>query len=382
MARSEIQQARNLLTAASSLLLVTPPKASLDAIAAMISLALFLDQNTKERPLRLDPVSPAHVPAALQFLPGSSQVKTEPARQTEIIVDIAGPAAITDIRREQLTGGTRLRLAVADTALTREQVEVAVRRLPYDSVVIIGAADLEELGPTFTEHTDFFYSTPSLNIDHRAANEHFGTVNLVDITAGSVAEVMHELITNFPQSLTPNVATALYAGIVAGTDSFQKPSTTPRSFQVAAQLIEQQADRETVIQHLVKTKPLKLIKLLGSLYARLRCEESVGLYWTSLEASDFLESRASAEDIPAVMHELSNNIAGFTAAFLLYQTSTDSPQYFAYLMLGRGLKQRRREIQEVLGAAKENSALTFTITAPSLEAAEKTAHDKMRQILP
>jgi len=184
----------------------------------------------------------------------------------------------------------------------------------------------------------------------------------------------------------PDIATALYAGIVAGTDSFQKPSTTPRSFQVAAHLIEHKADRETVIQQLVKTKPLKLIKLTGSIYARLSYEEQVRLFWSTLEAADFQTSGAASSDIPYVMHDLINNIAGFNAAFLLYQATTPLPNqpsvFTVYLVLGKGLTQRSREIQEILSATKQNGALIFSITAPTIEAAEKTAHDKIKQILP
>ena len=217
-------------------------------------------------------------------------------------------------------------------------------------------------------------------------------MNLVDITTGSCAEVVFDFISaRSPQLLNQDVATALYTGIVSGTDSFQKPSTTPRSFQVAANLFELHAKRELVIQYLVKTKPLKLIKLAGSIYAHLRFEEQVQLYWTILEKNDFTESGASSADVAAVMQELSNNIAGFNAAFLLYEdpaspslapSTTADHTYQAYLLLGHGLRPRRREIQEMLSATKENGALVFKVVAPSIEAAEQKAHEKIKQILP
>jgi len=386
MSLTETQQASTILGKTRSLLLVTPSKASIDAVASMIGLFLYLQQQDDQTRHRIDAVNPTHVPPALQFLGGSSQIAMEPAAQPEVIIEMAVNSAASHVHQEEINGGLRIHLTFPNnTTITKDQIETTVRVLPYDAIIVIGAADLEEIGPIFTDHADFFYNTPLINIDHRAANEHFGTVNLVDITAGSNAEVTHDLIINLsPKPIRSDVATALYAGIVAGTDSFQKPSTTPRSFQTAASLIENEADRESVIQHLVKTKPLKLIRLVGSVYAHLRHEESVGLYWTILEAHDFLESKATAEDIPSVMHELANNIAGFNAAFLLYETSdaNSSNEYYAYLLLGNGLKQRRREIQEVLSATKENGALTFTITAPSIEAAEKVAHDKIKQIVP
>ena len=83
------------------------------------------------------------------------------------------------------------------------------------------------------------------------------------------------------------------------------------------------------------------------------------------------------------MQELANNIAGFNAAFLLYEPQTPTPNhYYTYLLLGKGLKPARREMQELLGATRENSALKLTIAAVSLEAAERSILEKIRGALP
>ncbi len=394
MALSELQQARSIINKASSLLLIVPIKASIDSLASMIAIYLSLQpspsDNNQTNKL-IDEVSPSHLPRTLQFLAGSSQVKTEPTLQPEIVIDIANSLAINNIRQEQLRDSLRIHLSFASSSnIIKEQIETSIRALPYEAVITIGASDLEELGDSFTKNADFFYNTPIINIDHQAANEHFGTVNLVDITAGSLAEIAYKLVLDKNNRISPNIATALYAGIISGTNSFQRPSTTPHSFQVAAKLIEQKANREDVIQHLIKTKPLSLIKLVGSIYARLQHESNTNLYWTVLKATDFIESGATAYDVPAAMQELINNIAGFNAAFLLYEEPSSphvtpnhsDQQFLVHLLLGKGLKQQRKEIQETLSANKENGAITFNITAPSIEAAEKIAHDKIKQILP
>lgn len=378
MALSEIKQAQTIIDRASRLLLLVPEKTSLDSFASMVAFYLAL-QPSKEN--NVDEVSPSHVPATMQFLPGSSQVRMHPQPQTDVILDIAGPEKIEGVRQELLQGGIRLHVTLTEgTTITKDQLETLVRPLPYDAAVIFGAADLEALGGVFTRHTDFFYNTPIINIDHRADNEHFGTVNMVDITAGSVAEVAYELITGlWGNNIDPTVATALYAGIIAGTDSFQKPSTTPRSFQIAADLIEHDADREAVIQHLVKTKPLALIKLTGRLYARLRYDEHMQLFWTILRPLDFTDSGADISLIPAAMRELANNIAGFNAAFILHEANE---HYTMLVLLGKGLQQRRHEIQSLLEAKRDNGLLEVSVAATSLEQAEQEALQKIRAILP
>lgn len=378
MSLPEIQQATNIISRASSLLLLVPQKPSADAFASMTAAYLALLEHYQGN---VTAVSPSHVPNRLQFLPGSSQVQMAPTLQPDVVVDLAGPSQVLEVRPESLRGGMRVHLMLPEgTQVTREAIEVYVRSLPYDAVLVFGATDLEELGTLFTEHADFFYSTPTINIDHRASNEHFGTVNVVDITASSVAEVTYELINALPDAaIEPNIATCLYAGIVAATDSFQHPGAKPKAFQLAAELMNKKADKESVITHLVKTKPLHLLKLTGRLYARLKHDEYGGLFWSILRPLDFKDAGATAEHIADAMHELTNNISGYTAAFIMYE---DQPgHYSVYLLLGRGLASRRSEIQEQLSAQKENGALVFNVTAPSPEAAEQKTLEMIRGVM-
>ncbi len=380
MALPELQQATALIQRASHILLIVSEKPSLDAFSSLT--ALYIALLTVKDAKHITAVSPSHVPASLQFLPGSSQVQMEPKTQTDVILDIAGPTKTLAIRQEPLSGGLRLHVTFPEgVTVTKDQLETLVRPLPYDLAFVLGAADLEELGAAFTRYTDFFYNTPIINIDHRAKNEHFGTVNLVDITASSVAEVTYSLITSLPNvKLTAELATPLYAGIVAATDSFQKPSTTPQAVRLAADLLEAGADKEAVIQHIVKTKPLPLLKLLGRTFARLKFEEGGGLYWSLLRPVDFQESKSAPDLIPDVMRELTNNIAGFNAAFIMYE---EQPRkYQVYLLVGRGLSSRRDEIQTTLSAQKQNGALVLELTAASIEEAENLALEKIRSILP
>jgi hypothetical protein len=143
--------------------------------------------------------------------------------------------------------------------------------------------------------------------------------------------------------------------------------------------MEANANREEVIQHLVKTKPLPLLKLTGRLYARLRYHKELNLFWSIVRPPDFVESGASVDDIPLAIEELSNNVAGFNVAFILHETAAG--QYHAYLLLGKGLQQRRQEIQQQLAARKENNLLRLTLNTPTLEEAENAALEQIAAIV-
>lgn len=379
MSLSETNQVATLLNKSSTILLLVPEKHSVDAFSSMMALHLAL---LKEPEKAVHAVSPLHVPQELQFLPGSSQVQITPQMKPSIIIDIAGGVQLADVRPQALKGGIRIHLLLQEGAqITADLVETHVRQLPYDCVVIFGASDIAELGDLFTHHADFFYNTPVINIDNKPTNEHFGTINLVDITASSIAEITHEVILSINREyIDADIATSLYAGIVSATESFQKPSTTPHAFQISADLMDKHARTDTVIQQLVKTKPLPLLKLAGRTYARLRHDEHGQLFWSILRELDCQESASSQQDIPAVMRELTNNVSGYNAAFILFENA--EKQYTVYLSLGKGLQKRNGEIQEQLAAKKESGILMFSLSALSLTEAEQKAVEQVRNILP
>lgn len=377
MALSDLTQAHKILDKAGSILLLVPEKPSFDALSSMIALYLALHHL---KPDMVDAVSPSHVPPNLQFLPGSSQIKMKPQTRPDLVLDVAGPTEISAVRTERLSGGIRVHITFPEhITITKDTIETLIRPLPYDTVVVFGATDLEDLGSIFTNHADFFYNTPIINVDYRAANEHFGTVNLVDITASSIAEVTYDFIEDLTKSLDADTATALYAGMVAGTESFQKPSTTPRSFHIAAQLMEHHAQRELVIRYLVKTKPLPLLKLLGRLYARLRYDEHIRLFWSILQGEDFAESETTPTDLSDVIKELTNNVASFHAIFVVYEYEG---AYTLCLILGKGLKKRSAEIQTLLNAKRDNGLMRIPLQVSSIREAKEKALNLMRDILP
>ena len=77
-----------------------------------------------------------------------------------------------------------------------------------------------------------------LNIDHHHDNTRFGTVNLVVPEASCAAEIVYDLAKELGVEITPELAEALYIGLVTDTGKFMFENTTPESHQMAAELIE------------------------------------------------------------------------------------------------------------------------------------------------
>ena len=81
-----------------------------------------------------------------------------------------------------------------------------------------------------------------VDVDHHHDNTRFGAVNLIVADASSTAEIVRDLLGALGVELTPEIAEALYVGLVTDTGRFQYANTTPKALRLAAELVEAGAD--------------------------------------------------------------------------------------------------------------------------------------------
>ena len=93
-----------------------------------------------------------------------------------------------------------------------------------------------------------------LNIDHHGDNRRYGDVNWVDTGAAATGEMVYDLLQTTGLPLTADVAVNLYTAIVTDTGSFRYPNTTPRTFHVAAHLVEAGVDPARVATAIYETR--------------------------------------------------------------------------------------------------------------------------------
>lgn len=186
-----------------------------------------------------------------------------------------------------------------------EDVRVSADQYRYDLIIAIGSPDLESFGELFRRYADFFFNTPIINIDCTAANEHYGQMNIVDISAVSVSEVCSDLFRRIDASLIDaEVATFFLAGMIFKTKSFRSDNVTPKTLKVAGDLIAAGAQREQIVENLYKTRTVETLRLWGRALARLKSNESNSLVWTILTRQDFAMAGASDDAVENVIDEL------------------------------------------------------------------------------
>jgi phosphoesterase RecJ-like protein len=164
------------------------------------------------------------------------------------------------------------------------------RELPADLgervLITVDCANERRIGP---EPTPVDGAKLVVNVDHHHDNSAFGGLNLIVPDASSTAEIVRDLLRELDVPLTPEIAAALYVGLVTDTGRFQYTNTTPKSLRLAAELVEAGADVHGIFRHVYETVQFAKLKLLARALERAQLFEGGRLVVSYLLRDDFAD---------------------------------------------------------------------------------------------
>ena len=163
-----------------------------------------------------------------------------------------------------------------------------------------------------------------VNVDHHHDNTRFGDINLVDTEASCTAEIVHDLAVLLDAKLTPEMATALYVGIVTDTGRFMYENTDARTHRVTAALIEAGVDVDDIYRRLYEHVPLAKIHLVSRALSKLERHCDGDLVSTYIASRDYEETGASEEMTEGIIDYLRSVEGGLVAATVRDQGSRGS----------------------------------------------------------
>jgi len=102
-----------------------------------------------------------------------------------------------------------------------------------------------------------------INIDHHHDNTLFGDLNLLDTKASSTAEIVYELAVALGAEITPQIASALYVGLITDTGKFMYENTNAHTHRIAAELIDAGVPVDETYRRLYEHVPLEKLRLLS-----------------------------------------------------------------------------------------------------------------------
>jgi phosphoesterase RecJ-like protein len=132
-----------------------------------------------------------------------------------------------------------------------------------------------------------------VNIDHHHDNTRFGTLNVVDTEASCTAEIVLEIARRLGAEITPEIAQALYVGLITDTGKFMYENTRPASHRMAAELIEAGVDVNDIYRRLYERVPLPKWRLTARALEKIELHDDGRFAVTYISAEDYLESGAA-----------------------------------------------------------------------------------------
>lgn len=114
---------------------------------------------------------------------------------------------------------------------------------------------------------------PVINVDHHVGNEMYGEINVLDIEAPSVGEMLLEVADGLAVEIDTPIATAIYVSLASDTGFFRYTNTTLRAFEAATRLVRAGADPGQISLELNESLRPQALTLLG------KCLETLEMHF-------------------------------------------------------------------------------------------------------
>lgn len=187
----------------------------------------------------------------------------------------------------------------------------------YDLFICLDCGDSGRLGfcaPLFQN------AKRTCCVDHHISNDAFAMDNYIVPDASSTAELVYDLLDK--DKITEEIAEALYMGIVHDTGVFQYSCAKPKTFRIAADLLERGVDAPTLIDATYYEKTYAQNQALG----RALLESIVfmdGLcIASSMKKSDMQFYGVTPKDLEGIVSQL-RVTKGVDVAIFAYEIEKD-----------------------------------------------------------
>ncbi len=180
----------------------------------------------------------------------------------------------------------------------------------YDLLIFLDTADPTQLLKEFwVGHEAYFEKMNTLVIDHHYSNTQYAKFNIVDESASSACELLTELLHACdPSRIDAQVATYLFLGLSTDTGHFIYEKDSSRTFSLAAYLVDQWADKKTIISKLYRSASFQSIKFLGELSQRItKINGVIYSYYRHEELEQYDLDKEKADSILWIMTRIEHD---------------------------------------------------------------------------
>jgi bifunctional oligoribonuclease and PAP phosphatase NrnA len=213
-----------------------------------------------------------------------------------------------------------------------------------------------------------------VNVDHHVSNSGYGDLILLDVEAAAVAEVVFPIVTAFQPRLDAETAVCLMTALLTDTGSFHYASVTPRSFDLAAELVRAGASPMAIFEQVYENRSTGSVRLLGLALTRMMICEDGRVAWTTVTQEMLKEAGAIMEESEGIVGAL-RTVRGIVVAILF----KEEPSEISVSLRGVG-SVRANVIAEAFGGGGHAAAAGFTLKEPLDEVVRQTLAAVRREL--
>lgn len=376
MALTEPQQAKDVISRATQVLVTFAPQRGGDAVAAALALQLALEKLGK----RVDVVATGFsLPGSFRFLPNAKRISDAVGSLRKFVVSVnLEHTELANLSYSVENSKLNMYLTPKQGSFSAADITTRSSNFSYDLIIVVDTPDLSSLGDLFQNNTEFFYQTTIVNIDHAPTNEQFGQVNITNLNVPATCDLIFDLLQELDTHvIDEDIATCLLTGLTSATRSFKSNQVTPDTLTRASRLVSLGARREEVVTHLYRTKQLPTLKLWGRALARLKSDSARKLVWTVLQPDDFVKAGASEEELSGVIDELIVNAPEAGTVVLLYEVSSGTTNIF----LQSGPGQHALDLLKPFTPTGDRLRAQAKLAGKSVLEAEKLVIERLKELI-
>ena len=231
--------------------------------------------------------------------------------------------------------------------------DVIVHELPppesFDAAFILDCSELDRVG---REAGRIGKVRQLVNIDHHVSNGGFCDATLLDAGASSTGELIFRLAEAMALTLTPEMATNLYAALLTDTGGFCYGNTTRDCLVIAGRLVEKGARPQWISENIYENAPLVKIRLLAVVLESLALDLN-GKVGSMIVTQENLANTGALQEHTEGFVDLPRTIEGVEISILFSEVEKN---YFKLSLRSKGRFVVERVARKLGGGGHVNAS--------------------------
>lgn len=243
------QLAVERLKQSSNVLITVGANPSVDALASAIGFSLLLGRLEKH----VSAVFSGQVPPAIEFLEPNKRLSKDVSSLRDFIIALDKDKA-DKLRYKVEDNVVKIFITPYRTSISQADLNFSQGDFNVDVVVALGVTNQDDLDNAIKTNGRILHDAAVITLNAGSQVSSLGAINWQDPAASSLSEMLVSISESFGSGLLdPQMATAFLTGIVAATERFSNPKTSPKVMTMAAQLMAAGANQQLIASNLAPT---------------------------------------------------------------------------------------------------------------------------------